>query len=86
MQVVGLLEHRAGHALLRRRRLRRYRVECHGRAAECYEKVRTPDVYRAVDRAVLVRPGYREVVQTPAVYGTRNERVLIAPAQSYTVR
>ena len=28
---------------------------------ECYDKVRVPDVYRTVDRPVVVRPGFRAV-------------------------
>jgi hypothetical protein len=46
---------------------------------DCYDKVRLPDVYRTVDRPVLVRPGYREVIETEPVVVVRPERVLIEP-------
>jgi hypothetical protein len=46
---------------------------------ECYDKMRLPDVYRAADRPVLVRSGYREVIETEPVVVVRPERVLIEP-------
>jgi hypothetical protein len=46
---------------------------------ECYDKVRVPDVYRTVDRPVVVRPGYREVVETAPVVVVRPERVMLQP-------
>ncbi len=46
---------------------------------ECYDKVRLPDVYRTVDRPVVVRPGFREVVETDPVVVMRAERVMVAP-------
>jgi hypothetical protein len=49
------------------------------RGSECYDKVRLPDVYRTVDRPVVVRPGYREVVETEPVVVVRPERILIEP-------
>lgn len=45
----------------------------------CYDKVRLPDVYRTVERPVVVRPGYREIVETEPVVVMRTERVLVAP-------
>lgn len=47
---------------------------------DCYEKVQHPDVYRTVERHVVVRQGYREVVTTPPVVATRAETVLVRPA------
>jgi hypothetical protein len=49
--------------------------------SECYDKVRLPDVYRTVDRPVIVRPGYREVVETRPVVYVRPERVVVQPAR-----
>lgn len=46
---------------------------------DCYDKVRLPDIYRTVDRPVIVRPGFREVVETEPVVVMRAERVMIAP-------
>lgn len=46
---------------------------------ECYDKVRLPDVYRTVERPVVVRSGYREVVETDPVVVMRAERVLVSP-------
>lgn len=48
---------------------------------ECYDKVRLPDVYRSVDRPVVVRPGYREVVETDPIVVVRPERVMVAPGR-----
>jgi hypothetical protein len=58
-------------------------LACRG---ECYDKVRLPDVYRTVDRPVVVRPGYREVVETDPVVVMRTERVLVAPRRVAYVR
>jgi hypothetical protein len=51
---------------------------CHGRA-ECYDKVRFPDVYRTVDRPVVVERGYREVYETRPAVLVRPERVMLQP-------
>lgn len=51
------------------------------RGVECYDEVRLPDVYRTVDRPVIVRPGYREVVDRPPVVVVRPERVMVAPGR-----
>lgn len=53
---------------------------------ECYDKVRTPDVYRTVDRPVVVRRGYREVVETEPVVVVRPERVMVQPSRVEYVR
>lgn len=53
---------------------------CRGGAA-CYDRVRLPDVYRTVDRPVVVRRGYREVYETEPVVVVRPERVMIAPGR-----
>ncbi|HYD15326.1 MAG TPA: hypothetical protein VEA77_02890 [Hyphomicrobium sp.] len=46
---------------------------------ECYDKIRTPDVYRVVDRPVVVQPGFREVVVTRPTVVMQTERVMVAP-------
>ena len=51
---------------------------CHGRA-ECYDKVRFPDVYRTVERPVVVERGYREVYETRPAVLVRPERVMLSP-------
>ncbi|WP_072396026.1 hypothetical protein [Hyphomicrobium sp. CS1GBMeth3] len=56
------------------------------RGGECYDRVRLPDVYRTVDRPVVLRPGYREVVETEPVVVMRAERVLVAPRRVEYVR
>lgn len=53
---------------------------CHAHSAECYERVRTPDVYATVKRPVVVEPGYQTVVSTPPVVGFRPHRVTTTPA------
>jgi len=52
-----------------------------GRAVECYEPVRTPDVYDTVYEDVLVSPPGQQVDYVPAVYGTRERVVMTVPAQ-----
>ncbi|MCC7253111.1 hypothetical protein [Hyphomicrobium sp.] len=54
--------------------------------SECYDKVRLPNVYRTIDRPVVVRPGYREVVETRPVVVVRPERVIVQPARVDYVR
>lgn len=54
---------------------------CHGRAVECYDKVKLPDVYATQSRSVVVRPGYSQVVTTPPVVVNRAERVLVSPGR-----
>ena len=44
-----------------------------GRAVECYDRVRVPDTYATVERPVIVRPGFREVVQMPPVVSVRHD-------------
>jgi len=51
---------------------------CQGRA-ECYDKVRLPDVYRTVERPVVVERGYREVYETRPSVVVRPERVMLQP-------
>jgi len=53
---------------------------CYGRG-ECFDRVRLPDVYRTVERDVVVRRGYREIVETPPVVVVKPERVMIAPGR-----
>ena len=54
---------------------------CGGRAVECFEKVKLPDVYATQARPVVVRPGYTEVVHTPPVVINRAEKVLVSPGR-----
>jgi len=55
-------------------------LACHN-GGVCYDKVRLPDVYRTQDRPVIVRPGYREVVEKPPVVMVRAERVMVQPGR-----
>ena len=57
---------------------------CHG--VECWDRVPEPDVYRTVERDVVVQPGFREVVSTPPVVARRVEPVVVAPARAWTER
>lgn len=50
---------------------------------ECYERVRTPDVYATVAEPVVVRPAYSEIYRSPAILGTVSRRVEVAPARAY---
>jgi hypothetical protein len=47
--------------------------------AECYEKVKAPDVYATVARPVVVQPGYQQTVHTPAVVGARTQKIEVQP-------
>lgn len=58
---------------------------CLHRSAECYEKVKAPDVYRTVAKPVVVAPGRTEVVSRPAVVVDRPERVELVPASASVV-
>lgn len=51
---------------------------------ECYEKVRTPDVYARVVQPVVVAPARVDVYRTPAVYGAVAREVEVAPARAWT--
>lgn len=52
-----------------------------GRAAECYEPVRTPAIYDTVYEDVMVNPPGQQVDYVPAIYGTRERVVMTVPAQ-----
>ncbi|TGU93343.1 hypothetical protein EN794_033405 [Mesorhizobium sp. M00.F.Ca.ET.151.01.1.1] len=53
-----------------------------GRAVECYEPVRTPDVYDTVYEDVMISPPGQQVVDyDPPIYGTRERVVMTVPAQ-----
>ena len=52
-----------------------------GRAVECYQKTTTPDVYKTVQRPVVIAPGHTEVVREPAVTATHTERVVTSPGR-----
>lgn len=58
---------------------------CGGRAVECYDKVRTPDLYATRTRPVFVRPGYRSVVPTPPVVRNVTVPVVVRPGRWRTV-
>ena len=53
---------------------------CH-RGGECYDRVRLPDVYRTVERPVVVREGYTRVYETDPVVVIRPERVMVYPGR-----
>ena len=55
-----------------------------GAHGECYDRVRTPDVYATVARPVVVAPARTEVYHSPAVYGTVARTVEVAPARAYS--
>jgi hypothetical protein len=48
-------------------------------SAECYEKVRQPDVYGDVQRPVLIEPGHSEVAHRPAAIQLRAQRIEVIP-------
>ena len=48
-------------------------------AAECYERVRTPDVYQTVARPVVIASARHVVVSSPAVIGHQVNRVELTP-------
>ena len=52
-----------------------------GHAVECYEPIRTPDVYDTVYEDVLVSSPGQQVDYVPAIYGTRDRVVMTVPAQ-----
>ena len=52
-----------------------------GRTVECYQKTTTPDVYKTVQRPVVIAPGRSEVVREPAVTASRTERLVTSPGR-----
>ncbi|MBZ9918931.1 hypothetical protein LB517_20745 [Mesorhizobium sp. BR1-1-12] len=52
-----------------------------GRAVECYEPVRTPDVYDTVYEDVMISPPSQQVDYEAPIYGTRERVVMTVPAQ-----
>jgi hypothetical protein len=50
-------------------------------SAECYEKVRQPDVYGSVHRPVVIAPAHTEVVHLPAAIQLRPQRVEVVPGR-----
>lgn len=54
---------------------------CRHASAECYQKVKTPDVYATVARPVVLAPARHEVVVSPPVVVDRLEKVEIQPAR-----
>lgn len=57
-----------------------------GRAVECYEKVRLPDVYASRMRSVVVRPAMTHIYRRPAEMSAVADRIEIAPARWDTIR
>lgn len=55
-------------------------LACH-RGAVCYDRVRLPDVYRTVERPVVVREGYTRIYETRPVVVVRPERVMVYPGR-----
>ena len=54
----------------------------HGcRSAECYERVRRPDVYATVARPVVIAPGHVDVVRHPPVVIENVRRIETVPGQ-----
>jgi hypothetical protein len=53
-------------------------LACRG-GAECYDRVSYPDVYRTVERPVVVERGYRDVYETRPTVVVRQERVMLQP-------
>jgi hypothetical protein len=51
------------------------------RMAECYQKVRTPDIYRTVSRPYVIAPARIDVVREPAVRVPHVRRTVIAPGR-----
>ena len=49
------------------------------RSAECYERVRQPDVYGTVTRPVVVHPGHTEVLYYPPAIVDRLQAVEVVP-------
>ena len=56
-----------------------------GRAIACYEKVKQPDVYATVQRPVVVRPAFTQVVTSPPVTEYRAEKVLVREGSWHSV-
>jgi hypothetical protein len=50
-------------------------------SAECYEKVRQPDVYSTVQRPVQLQPARTEVVHQPAAIQFRPQRIEVIPGR-----
>jgi hypothetical protein len=55
-------------------------------SAECYEKVRQPDVYGAVHRPVVVAPAHTEVLHLPAAIQMRQQRIEVVPGRWHGTR
>jgi hypothetical protein len=55
-------------------------------SAECYEKVRQPDVYGTVQRPVMLEPGRTEVVHQGAAIQIRPQRVEVVPGMWHAQR
>jgi hypothetical protein len=55
-------------------------------SAECYEKVRQPDVYGTVQRPVMLEPGRTELKHLPAAIQVRPQRVEVVPGMWHAQR
>jgi len=58
---------------------------CRGEAIACYQKVKRPDIYRTVERRVMVRPARTEAYHSPAVVVNRAEHVVVEPGRLHHV-
>lgn len=58
---------------------------CRGQAVACYEKVRLPDIYKTVERPVVLRPATERMEHVPPVIGRRLEREVIAHGRVYAL-
>ncbi len=56
-----------------------------GRAIACYEKVKQPDVYATVQRPVVMRPAFTQVVTSPPIIENRAEKVLVRPGSYHAI-
>jgi hypothetical protein len=55
-------------------------------SAECYEKVRQPDVYGTAQRPVMLQPGHTEVNHLPAAIQLRTQRIEVVPGMWHAER
>ena len=60
------------------------RADC--RSADCYEKVRQPDVYGRVQRPVMLEPGHTDVRHLPAAIQIRPQRIEVVPGMWHADR
>jgi hypothetical protein len=54
--------------------------------ADCYQKVRQPDVYGTIQRPAVVEPARSETVHQPAAIAIRPQRIEVIPGQWHGTR